>query len=311
MNQKFMGVCPVMLTPFDEENKIDFQSLKKLTDWYIQSGAACLFAVCQSNEMFYLAAEERIAYAKFVKEQSSVPVFAVGNVETNREKALEEIYGLMEAEIDGIVLITNTFGPEEMKTEQWREAVEWYLARIPEKITLGLYECPVPYKHLISDEELRFLVDTGRFSFLKDTCCDTAMIRRRLEIIGDAPFSLFNANSTTLLETLKAGSAGFCGILANFNTRLCVWLCENWKKYPREAEYVQSVLAVASKFGDDTYPVNAKAYLCEKHILETDVTRVKDSSILNRLNLEDLKQLSTLFACTEEQILGAAEGRFS
>ena len=37
----------------------------------------------------------------------------------------------------------------------------------------------------------------------------------------------------------------------------------------------------------------------------------KDSSILNRLNLEDLKQLSTLFACTEEQILGAAEGRFS
>ncbi len=302
MNQNFTGVCPVMLTPFTEDNKIDFSSLEKLTDWYIRSGASSLFAVCQSNEMFFLTATERVAYARFVKERSSVPVFAVGNVERDREKALKEIEGLMDAGIDGIVFITNTFGPKDMTTKQWQEAVEWYLERIPAEVTLGLYECPVPYKHLISEEEMRFIVETNRFSFLKDTCCDTDMIRMRLQIIGDAPLSLFNANSTTLLDTLKAGSAGFCGIMSNFNTRLCVWLCENWKNSPQEAEYVQSVLSTASKFGDDTYPVNAKAYLCRKHILNTTVTRVKDRSVLTQLDVEDLEQLSILFACTEDQI---------
>ena len=32
------GVYPVMLTPFTSENKVDYESLGKLVDWYIQSG---------------------------------------------------------------------------------------------------------------------------------------------------------------------------------------------------------------------------------------------------------------------------------
>ena len=74
MNKLYSGVCPVMLTPYTPDNEIDFDSLKKLTDWYIESGASSLFAVCQSSEMFLLSSEERIAYAEFVKANSSVPV---------------------------------------------------------------------------------------------------------------------------------------------------------------------------------------------------------------------------------------------
>lgn len=44
------GVFPVMLTPF-RENKVDYDSLKRLVEWYIQSGAAGLFAACQSSEI--------------------------------------------------------------------------------------------------------------------------------------------------------------------------------------------------------------------------------------------------------------------
>ena len=31
------GSWPVMLTPFTEDNKIDYDGLKELVDWYIQT----------------------------------------------------------------------------------------------------------------------------------------------------------------------------------------------------------------------------------------------------------------------------------
>ena len=302
MNNLYSGVCPVMLTPYTKDNKIDFKALERLTDWYIKSGASALFAVCQSNEMFSLTAEERVEYAAFVKKHSTVPVFAVGNVSSDFEKAIKEINCLINNGIDGIVLITNTLVEEGIIGAKWEAEISRFLKRIPEKVALGFYECPIPYKHLITDDEMRFIVSTGRFSFLKDTCCDTDVIKKRLEIIADAPLSLFNANSTTLLDTLKLGCAGFCGIMANFNTRLCVWLCNNWSKEPQKAELVQAILSVASKFGDLTYPVNAKYYLTQKGILNSDYSRTKDCRILTSLDSADLKQLSVLFEKTETLI---------
>ena len=46
------GSWPVMLTPFTEDNKIDYDGLKELVDWYIKNGVSGMFAVCQSSEMF-------------------------------------------------------------------------------------------------------------------------------------------------------------------------------------------------------------------------------------------------------------------
>ena len=45
------GVWPVMLTPFTEENQVDYPALKELVEWYIENGVDGLFAVCQSSEM--------------------------------------------------------------------------------------------------------------------------------------------------------------------------------------------------------------------------------------------------------------------
>ena len=68
------GSWPVMLTPFTEDNKIDYDGLKELVDWYIKNGVSGMFAVCQSSEMFYLSLEERVKYAAKTVE------FAAGRV---------------------------------------------------------------------------------------------------------------------------------------------------------------------------------------------------------------------------------------
>ena len=74
------GVWPVMLTPFTEENQVDYAALKELVEWYIENGVDGLFAVCQSSEMFKLTLKERVTAAAKVKEYAAgrVPVIASG-----------------------------------------------------------------------------------------------------------------------------------------------------------------------------------------------------------------------------------------
>ena len=58
------GVWPVMLTPFTADGAIDWDGVDVLTDWYIESGVAGLFAVCASSEMYHLTEGERYALAR-------------------------------------------------------------------------------------------------------------------------------------------------------------------------------------------------------------------------------------------------------
>ena len=53
------GVWPVMITPFTEDNKIDYDGVLKIIEWYDKMGVTGIFAVCQSSEMFQLNARER------------------------------------------------------------------------------------------------------------------------------------------------------------------------------------------------------------------------------------------------------------
>ena len=61
------------------------------------------------------------------------------------------------------------------------------LTRLPSDIPLGLYECPAPYRRLLSDEELKMCIDTGRFIMLKDVSCDLDTVKRRVALAQGSP----------------------------------------------------------------------------------------------------------------------------
>ena len=104
------GSWPVMLTPFTEDNKIDYDGLKELVDWYIKNGVSGMFAVCQSSEMFYLSLEERVKYAAKTVEFAAgrVPVFVhVGA--WNLKDTIELAQHAEKIGADGIGVVTPAF----------------------------------------------------------------------------------------------------------------------------------------------------------------------------------------------------------
>ena len=62
------GVWPVMITPWTENNTPDFKAIEALTNWYVEKGCDGIFAVCQSSEMHFLSAQEKLDIARCVTE---------------------------------------------------------------------------------------------------------------------------------------------------------------------------------------------------------------------------------------------------
>ena len=298
------GVWPVMLTPFTDNNSVDYESLGKLVDWYIENGVAGLFADCQSSEMFFLSLEERVKIASFVKERAAgrVPVVASGHISESLEDQAEELNAIAKTGVDAVIMITNLLAKEDESDEIWLENLKKLLDKLPEDLALGFYECPYPYKRIISPELLKWCADTGRFYFIKDTSCSIENIRAKLEQIEGSHLKLFNANSSTLLETLEMGCSGFSGVMANFHTDLYVWLCENYDKEPEKGRILADFLTTASLIERQVYPVNAKYAQQKMGNFSSIYTRTKDAALLNDTGKLEVEQLMRLTDYMRKQI---------
>jgi 4-hydroxy-tetrahydrodipicolinate synthase len=256
------GIVPVMITPYLESGEIDYAGLERLIEWYIAHGSDALFAVCQSSEMQFLSIKERSELGKFVVKQAAgrVPVVVSGHISDDPYSQLEELTVAAETGADGVVLVTNHLDPKNRGSETFRGNLQWLLDRLPKDMPLGLYECPAPYRRLISDDELRFCIDSERFVLLKDVSCDLDTVKRRVAMTAGSPFAILNANAAIAYDAMKAGSRGFNGVFTNFHPDLYKWLYTSGTKHPELADEVATFLVLAALSEAFGYPVLAKLY---------------------------------------------------
>lgn len=284
------GVWPVMLTPYTKDNEVDYNALAQLIEWYKKEGVSGFFAVCQSSEMFFLSLEERVKIARFVKEQAGdMPVVASGHVSDAFEDQVAEIKAIGETGVDAVILITNRLAKEDESDEVWLANMEKLLAALPEDLKLGFYECPYPYKRVMTAEMTKWCADTGRFYFVKDTCCDLELIKQKLAVLPGTNLKLYNANVTTLLDSLKAGACGFSGVMANMQCSLYAKLCADYAKEPLED--LMDELAICALIERQVYPINARYYLQMEGLdIELD-SRMRDKNELNETCREEVRML--------------------
>ena len=300
--QTASGLWPVMLTPFLENGEVDYPSLERLIHWYEENGANGLFAVCQSSEMFFLSLRERLEIAKFVKRHARIPVIASGHISSSLQDQLEELRAMSQTGVDAVILITNRMDIHGGKPETWKENLCAILDALDPGLPLGLYECPHPYKRLLSDDEIAFAAHSGRFLFLKDTCCDMGILERRLKIIGGTRLRLFNANASTLLPSLEKGAAGFSGVMANFHPQLYAKLLGCWKADPKLAGKLQALLSLCSQIERQYYPLNAKYHLLQEGIFTSLHTRCADPAKLSPLFRQEVQYMNQVAALFEKDL---------
>ncbi|WP_177994955.1 dihydrodipicolinate synthase family protein [Victivallis lenta] len=270
------GVWPVMLTPFTETGALDRPGCEALVDWYLAGRVTGIFTVCLSSEMFDLTPAERLELAELTVRRVSgrIPVVACAGFGDTAEQRLRSIREMADTGVDAVVLPLSVLFPEETSGELVAET----LLRLPERlpgITLGLYECPVPYKRSISPELLGKLArDCGnRYRFLKDTCCDRVQLHARCAAVAGSGLAVYNANLTTLTDSLRNGCAGFSGIAANFFPDALAELGCAVTGDPGKADRMQIVFNTLERNVEHRYPRGAKVFLRQQGLPVTDFCR--------------------------------------
>lgn len=256
------GIVAVMLTPFTADNQIDYPGLTRLIDWYIEHGADALFAVCQSSEMQFLSVQERIELAQQVVRHTAgrVPVIASGHVGATMADQIAELEAIAATGVDALCLVTNRIDQNNQGSATFMRNLKQLIGALPENLPLGLYECPIPQRRLLSDQELDYCANTGRFVVFKDVSCDLTTVARRVRLVQNTPLAIINANAAIAYEAMQAGSRGFSGVFTNFHPDLYHWLYHHGarnQEYARQLSWFLSLSAVTETLG---YPKNAKVF---------------------------------------------------
>ena len=178
------------------------------------------------------------------------------------------------------------------------------ISMLPADAKLGLYECPLPYKRLVTPKVFDWCMSTGRFYYMKDACCDAKILKERCEQLKGSTLKILNANCQTLLESMRNGGGGYCGIMCNFHPKLYAWLGENFDKEPEKADLIQSIIGT---FGFTEvglpYPLTAKYHMNLCGIPTENIARNRKSEELTDYGISCMKQMKLATDYLENTIM--------
>ena len=287
------GIWPVMITPWTDDHKPDFKAIEGLCNWYIEKGCTGIFAVCQSSEMAFLTEQEKLDIARAVTEavDGRIQVVASGHTADDKPTQFREIENMMKIPgIGAYVLVSNRLDQRNEGEAVFEANAREIFDKFPE-IDFGIYECPMPWKRLVSLEFLKSVAPEGRLVFLKDTCCDYLLIRERLKAVEGTPLKIFNANAQSWFDSYQHGAAGYNGVMANFHPDIYKWSFDHKDDQPEKARLVADFLTTAAMIEMRIYPCSAKYHQNRVDVPMNVYSRSADCAKLDRNAMGEVESL--------------------
>ncbi|MCA9734592.1 dihydrodipicolinate synthase family protein [candidate division KSB1 bacterium] len=261
--EKYGGTWPTMVTPFDENLKIDFGVNKEIVEWYLRFDIGGLYPHCLSSEMYFLSAEESVQLVtetvKTVGDRTNV--VATANLGESQEQHIEFARRIADTGVDALMLLVPSF----LQTDN---EMEKYFLTMAEKLDLplGIYECPVPRRFHLSVPLVKKLAETGRFVAYKETSCQFEKIMALHDVTKDTPMSLLQANAPYLLDVCRRGVPGSMNIAS-------IWL----------ADIVATVIRLAQ--AQDPMAESLHAKLCNLEMVQRSGHPVSSKYLLAKRGL--------------------------
>ncbi len=289
------GVYPTMITPYKDNDTLDMDAVDGLVEYYAACKCDGIFALCQSSEIFFLSEEEKIALMKrvYAANRGRMQLVASSHTADDLPTQIKQLGTMAEWGADACVMILNRIARQEESEDVCKRNIEAILNALP-GVLFGIYESPYPYKRLASPELLKWCAQTDRIVFLKDTSCRVDDLRAKQAAVEGSNLTIYNANTATLLDSLRLGVCGYSGVMGNFHPDLYVHLLRLHHENNPLADELQAFLTMASWAEKQPYPVNAKYY---RQMQGMDIqihSRSNDASLWNPTLASELRQMLLL-----------------
>ena len=222
----FRGIATALITPFDEERRIDYDRFGALVDWQIESGINALVVCGTTGEASTLTDDEHREAIAFVCKRAAgrVPVIA-GTGSNDTAYAIDLTRCACEAGADAVLVVTPYYNKATQKGlvamfSQIADAssVPVILYNVPSRTGVNIE--PTTYEALADHPNIAGIKEAnGNISKIVETM---ARVRGRL--------SLWSGNDDQIVPLMALGGEGAISVLSNIMPRETVEICDRFFK---------------------------------------------------------------------------------
>jgi len=207
----FQGVGTAIVTPFDENGNVCYNTFEKLIEFQIVNDVDAIIACGTTGESATLSYEERAEVIRFAVETVAGRVPVIGGGGSNSTvSTIRLCQDAQDAGADGILAVT----PYYNKTTQ-KGLVEHY-TEVAKSVDLPVivYNVPVRTGLNIEPETLQKLSKVENIVGIKESAGNLVQTARMAALCGD-DFDIYAGNCNEVLATLALGGVGCISVMGN------------------------------------------------------------------------------------------------
>lgn len=245
------GIITAMVTPFDENQKINPLATKELVNKLIDKGVDGLFILGTNGEFHTLSRDEKLYFAKLVIDEvdKRIPVYV--GTGGNSTAEVTELSKEMEAlGADAISVITPYFLAPTQK-----ELINHYKTIASSvDIPIILYNIPKNTGVNLEFETVYELSKISNILGIKDSSGNIENIKGYIEVTKDNDFCVLSGSDSLILKSLKLGAKGAIAATSNLLTEINVAIYRNFlkgnieeaEKFQKDIDVLRGVLKLGT-----------------------------------------------------------------
>ncbi|EMJ4521735.1 4-hydroxy-tetrahydrodipicolinate synthase [Clostridioides difficile] len=207
----FKGSAVALVTPFTEDNNVNFEKLGELIEYHIENGTDALVVCGTTGEATTMSESEIFAVIKYTVEKVNkrIPVIAG----TGSNNTMLSVHMSQEAEklgVDGLLIIT----PYYNKTNDKGLKLHFETIANSVKLPIILYNVPGRTKVNIKPSVVAELAKIDNIVAVKEASGDLAQVAEIAKLVPK-DFAIYSGNDDTILPLLSLGGSGVISVLAN------------------------------------------------------------------------------------------------
>ncbi len=289
----FEGTATAIITPFDEELNVDFNSLKKFVGFQIENGVNALVVLGTTGEAPTISIDERKKIIELVVTETNGKIPVIVGTGTNDTKKVVELNKIAEElKADGLLIVNPYYNKGTQSS-----LVEHYKF-IAEKTSLPIILYNVPSRtsmNVLPETALKIHQSCPNVIGIKEASGDISQIAKLISMKPD-DFLVYSGNDDQAFPLIALGGKGVISVLSNVYPKECVNLTKALLnedlKLAREIN--NELMKMMNLLFVETNPEPVKFAVSQlglcKNILRLPLTSISPNSInLIKSEMEKLK----------------------
>lgn len=252
----FEGAATALITPFDQNGKIDYERFAQLVEFQISEGINALVVCGTTGEASTLTDDEHKDAIEFVVKQTNgrVPVIA-GTGSNDTDYAIWLTKHACEVGADAVLVVTPYYNKATQKG-----LIKMYTA-IADASTKPVIIYNVPSRTGVNIEPKTYLAlaDHPNIVAIKEANGNISKIAETIALVGDK-LDVYSGNDDQIVPILALGGKGVISVLSNPLPRKTVEICDKFFKgdVKGSAQLQLELLPLINALFSEVNPIPAK-----------------------------------------------------